>query len=302
MAAHLRVHPQELCKQLHAKIDKAEEEKYDMEMKVQKSTKEVRGDGQGTGRGHGGGRPDAVGSGPAGSYTALPYPQLEDMNQKLFDLRGKFKRPPLRRVRMSADAMLKALLGSKHKVCMDLRANLKQVKKEDTEKVGPSASPAGLTPTAPAREPIHRGGTEAEGGLPLPGGPGGPEPCPGPTPRNGTCAMWVTGGRTSRRSLAWRAGRRCSSPSPRSPAALWWVGRSGLPAHSAGGQADSAGPQPGSSQLSIKASNPETGLLWFCPSLCPLAAWSLWVPATLREAPSDGGVPELSATCWGSPG
>lgn len=36
---------------------------------------------------------------------------------------------------MSADAMLRALLGSKHKVCMDLRANLKQVKKEDTEKV-----------------------------------------------------------------------------------------------------------------------------------------------------------------------
>ncbi|XP_060033338.1 troponin I, fast skeletal muscle [Erinaceus europaeus] len=90
---------QELCKQLHSKIDEAEEEKYDMEVKVQKSTKE-----------------------------------LEDMNQKLFDLRGKFKRPPLRRVRMSADAMLKALLGSKHKVCMDLRANLKQVKKEDTEK------------------------------------------------------------------------------------------------------------------------------------------------------------------------
>ncbi|XP_058383661.1 troponin I, fast skeletal muscle [Diceros bicornis minor] len=90
---------QELCKQLHAKIDVAEEEKYDMEIKLQKSTKE-----------------------------------LEDMNQKLFDLRGKFKRPPLRRVRMSADAMLKALLGSKHKVCMDLRANLKQVKKEDTEK------------------------------------------------------------------------------------------------------------------------------------------------------------------------
>ena len=31
--------------------------------------------------------------------------------------------------------MLRALLGSKHKVNMDLRANLKQVKKEDTEKV-----------------------------------------------------------------------------------------------------------------------------------------------------------------------
>lgn len=36
---------------------------------------------------------------------------------------------------MSADAMLRALLGSKHKVNMELRANLKQVKKEDTDKV-----------------------------------------------------------------------------------------------------------------------------------------------------------------------
>lgn len=33
---------QELCKQLHAKIDAAEEEKYDMEIRVQKSSKEVR--------------------------------------------------------------------------------------------------------------------------------------------------------------------------------------------------------------------------------------------------------------------
>ena len=53
------------------------------------------------------------------------------------DLRGKFKRPPLRRVRVSADAMLRALLGSKHNVSMDLRANLKSVKKEDSEKVRP---------------------------------------------------------------------------------------------------------------------------------------------------------------------
>lgn len=57
---------------------------------------------------------------------------------------------------MSADAMLKALLGSKHKVCMDLRANLKQVKKEDTEKVGAPV---------PRPEPLPRGETEAE---PLP--------------------------------------------------------------------------------------------------------------------------------------
>ncbi|KAJ1178461.1 hypothetical protein NDU88_003707 [Pleurodeles waltl] len=90
---------QEFCKKMHAKIDVVDEERYDMEQKVQKSTKE-----------------------------------LEDLNQKIFDLRGKFKRPPLKRVRMSADAMLRALLGSKHKVNMELRANLKQVKKEDTDK------------------------------------------------------------------------------------------------------------------------------------------------------------------------
>ncbi|XP_043915711.1 troponin I, fast skeletal muscle-like [Protopterus annectens] len=90
---------QELCKQLHAKIDVVDEERYDMEQKVLKSTKDV-----------------------------------EELNQRVFDLKGKFKRPPLRRVRMSADAMLRALLGSKHKVNLDLRANLKQVKKEDTEK------------------------------------------------------------------------------------------------------------------------------------------------------------------------
>lgn len=65
----------------------------------------------------------------------VPAFQIQDLNQKIFDLRGKFKRPALRRVRLSADAMMQALLGSKHKVSMDLRANLKQVKKDDTEKV-----------------------------------------------------------------------------------------------------------------------------------------------------------------------
>ncbi|XP_041053584.1 troponin I, fast skeletal muscle-like isoform X1 [Carcharodon carcharias] len=90
---------QELCKKIHSKIDVVDEERYDMESKVTKSTKEI-----------------------------------DDLNVKVFDLKGKFKRPPLKRVRMSADAMLRALLGSKHKVSMDLRANLKQVKKEDTEK------------------------------------------------------------------------------------------------------------------------------------------------------------------------
>lgn len=52
---------------------------------------------------------------------------------------GKFKKPVLKKVRMSADAMLKALLGSKHTVNMDLRANLKQVKKEVKEEVSRSS-------------------------------------------------------------------------------------------------------------------------------------------------------------------
>lgn len=56
------------------------------------------------------------------------------MNQKIFELRGKFRRPPLRRVRVSADQMLRALLGSKHKVSLDLRSNLKSVKKEGPKK------------------------------------------------------------------------------------------------------------------------------------------------------------------------
>ncbi|KAI5109045.1 troponin I type 1b (skeletal, slow) [Silurus meridionalis] len=60
--------------------------------------------------------------------------QIKDLNIKVLDLRGKFKRPNLRRVRVSADAILRSLLGSKHKVSLDLRANLKSVKKEDTEK------------------------------------------------------------------------------------------------------------------------------------------------------------------------
>lgn len=49
------------------------------------------------------------------------------------------KRPNLRRVRVSADAMLGALLGSKVKESVDFKANLKTVKKEE-EKV----SAAGL--------------------------------------------------------------------------------------------------------------------------------------------------------------
>ncbi|CAL1592026.1 unnamed protein product [Knipowitschia caucasica] len=87
----------ETCKKLHALIDKIDEERYDIQGKVSKADKEI-----------------------------------EDLRLKVVDLAG-VKKPALKKVRMSADAMLKALLGSKHTVNMDLRANLKQVKKEKKE-------------------------------------------------------------------------------------------------------------------------------------------------------------------------
>ncbi|KAL6106191.1 tnni2 [Pungitius sinensis] len=87
----------ETCKKLAALIDRVDEERYDLQAKVGKADKEI-----------------------------------EDLKIKVVDLAG-VKKPALKRVRMSADAMLKALLGSKHTVNMDLRANLKQVKKEVKE-------------------------------------------------------------------------------------------------------------------------------------------------------------------------
>ncbi|XP_032367702.1 troponin I, fast skeletal muscle isoform X1 [Etheostoma spectabile] len=89
----------EICKKLHQALDKIDEERYDAEAKVQKSDKEI-----------------------------------EDLKLKVVDLAG-VKKPALKKVRMSADAMLKALLGGQHKVTMDLRSNLKQVKKEVKEEV-----------------------------------------------------------------------------------------------------------------------------------------------------------------------
>lgn len=84
-------------KSVAEKIDKIDEERYDLEAKVQKCNKEI-----------------------------------EDLKFKVAELQP-VKKPALKKVRMSADAMLKALLGTKHTVNMDLRANLKQVKKEKKE-------------------------------------------------------------------------------------------------------------------------------------------------------------------------
>lgn len=87
----------EYCKKLGAMSDKSDEERYDVEAKVLKAQKEI-----------------------------------EDLKFKVMELQP-VKKPALKKVRLSADAMLAALLGSKHKVTMDLRSNLKQVKKEVKE-------------------------------------------------------------------------------------------------------------------------------------------------------------------------
>ncbi|XP_010900233.1 troponin I, fast skeletal muscle-like isoform X1 [Esox lucius] len=93
---------QEMIKKLALTIDKIDEERYDAEAKVAKTNKEI-----------------------------------EDLKIKVVDLQG-IKKPALKKVRLSADAMLSALLGTKHKATIDFKANLKQVKKEvkEEEEIG----------------------------------------------------------------------------------------------------------------------------------------------------------------------
>ncbi|XP_053740870.1 troponin I, slow skeletal muscle-like isoform X1 [Synchiropus splendidus] len=90
---------QNLCKELHKKIDVVDEVRYDIAAKVTINDREI-----------------------------------QDLSQKIFELKGKMKRPNLRRVRVSADAMLGALLGAKVKESVDFKANLKTVKKEEEKK------------------------------------------------------------------------------------------------------------------------------------------------------------------------
>ncbi|KAG7329419.1 hypothetical protein KOW79_007593 [Hemibagrus wyckioides] len=90
---------QDLCKDLHHKIDVIDEERYDIGVKVAKNDKE-----------------------------------REEMTRKIIELKGKMKRPTLKRVKISAEAMLSVLLGSKHKESIDFKANLKTVKKEEEKK------------------------------------------------------------------------------------------------------------------------------------------------------------------------
>ncbi|XP_061678138.1 troponin I, cardiac muscle-like [Syngnathoides biaculeatus] len=90
---------QALCKELHHKIDVVDEERYDINSKVTKNNTE-----------------------------------LENLTAKIIELKGKMKRPALKRVKISADAMLGALLGAKVKESVDFKANLKTVKKEEEKK------------------------------------------------------------------------------------------------------------------------------------------------------------------------
>uniref|UniRef100_A0A673YG51 Troponin I, slow skeletal muscle-like n=1 Tax=Salmo trutta TaxID=8032 RepID=A0A673YG51_SALTR len=94
---------QELCKELHRKCDTVDEARYDIEAKVLKNEKE-----------------------------------LVDLNAKINELKGG-KRPNLKRVKKSADAMLGALTEAKLSSKSDFKSNLKTVKKDkkEEEKVDP---------------------------------------------------------------------------------------------------------------------------------------------------------------------
>ncbi|XP_061108456.1 troponin I, slow skeletal muscle-like [Conger conger] len=89
---------QEVCKDLHRKIDVTDEARYDLEMKANKNETEI-----------------------------------QHLSQKICELKGKMKRPNLKRVKKSTDAML-GNLDSKMNKSNDFKANLKTVKKEEEKK------------------------------------------------------------------------------------------------------------------------------------------------------------------------
>ncbi|XP_028815113.1 troponin I, slow skeletal muscle [Denticeps clupeoides] len=88
---------QELCKDLHRKIDAVDEVRYDMELKVVKNDKEI-----------------------------------QTLVQKIAEMKGTMSRTKLKRVKKSADAMLGSMESKLMKA--DFKANLKTVKKEEEKK------------------------------------------------------------------------------------------------------------------------------------------------------------------------
>ncbi|XP_053505996.1 troponin I4a, partial [Ictalurus furcatus] len=89
---------QELCKDLHQKIDIVDEARYDLSVKVARNDSEI-----------------------------------QSLQQKIYELKGKMSRPKLKRVKKSADDKLGALTDTKL-MKADFKANLKTVKKEDEKK------------------------------------------------------------------------------------------------------------------------------------------------------------------------
>ncbi|XP_056308018.1 troponin I, slow skeletal muscle [Danio aesculapii] len=90
---------QELCKELHRKIDVVDEARYDLEIKVAKNEIEI-----------------------------------QTLTQKIWEMKGTKQRTKLKRVKKSHDAMLGALTESKMSSKADFKANLKTVKKEEEKK------------------------------------------------------------------------------------------------------------------------------------------------------------------------
>ncbi|XP_059191393.1 troponin I, cardiac muscle-like [Centropristis striata] len=89
---------QDLCKELHRKIDVVDEARYDLEVKVSKNDTEI-----------------------------------QTLNQKVIGLKGA-KRPNLKRVKKSTDDMLGACTDTTKLMKSDFKANLKTVKKDEEKK------------------------------------------------------------------------------------------------------------------------------------------------------------------------
>ncbi|XP_041852698.1 troponin I, slow skeletal muscle-like [Melanotaenia boesemani] len=89
---------QDLCKELHRKIDVVDETRYDMELKVAKNESEI-----------------------------------QTLRLKIIELKG-VKRPSLKRVKKTTDDMLGACTDASKLMKADFKANLKTVKKEEEKR------------------------------------------------------------------------------------------------------------------------------------------------------------------------
>ncbi|KAL2103056.1 hypothetical protein ACEWY4_002224 [Coilia grayii] len=89
---------QDLCKDLHRKIDIVDEARYDLALKVARNDAEI-----------------------------------VSLTEQVINLRGKMKRPNLKRVKKSADDMLGSISDTKLRKA-DFKANLKTVQKEEPKK------------------------------------------------------------------------------------------------------------------------------------------------------------------------